>query len=117
MKRKLKFAVIPMFILLAAACTSWEQTTYQTLAASKAVIDTAGTQYNAGQLPQTQAVLTLITKARLAQTTAVDAFKQYLFIKAAGATSTNLAAQQAAVTNAVAQVAAVIVDIKALGGK
>ena len=115
--RKAKLAAIPILVLLMAACTSWEKQTYQTLAASKASIDTAADQYNAGTLPQTQQVHDLITKARQAQTMAVDAFKQYLFLKTASVPQQQLTDQQAAVTAAVGQVATLIADIKTLGGK
>jgi len=120
MKRKrnpLIFCLLaPLLALVLVGCNNWEQQTYQTLAASKAVIDTAGQQYNAGQLPQTPPVFKVITDARTAQTTAVDAFKEYLYLKASGATTTDLQAQQQAVTNAVANVGKLIADIKTLKG-
>ncbi len=119
--RKLKKVRLAAIVLIAvaglAACTNWEQRTYQTLAASKAVIDTAANEYNAGQLPQTEEVNALIVKARQSQTAAVDAFKEYLYLKAAtGTGAAVLTTQQQAVDTAVAQVTTIITDIKALKG-
>jgi len=116
MKRKLRVAALIPLLLILVACSNWEQKTYQTLAASKAAIDTAATQYNAGQLPQTTTVFNLISRARVAQTTAVDAMLEYEKLKIANSPTATLQAQQIAVTAAVTQVTLVIADIKALKG-
>jgi len=115
-KRKLRVAALIPLLLILVACSNWEQKTYQTLAASKAAIDTAAAQYNAGQLPQTTTVFNLITQARAAQKTAVDLMIQYEEMKAANDTSAQLQTQQQAVIAAVGQVATVIADIKSLSG-
>ena len=113
-----KVVLLLALALVFAACTSWEQQTYQTLAATKAVIDQAAVDYNAGVLPQTRTVHDLIEKARLAQKTAVDAFSAYAVVKVAKEPQATIEEKQQAVLNAVAAVSQVIVDIKAIkGGK
>lgn len=115
--RSHKYPLISLALVLAAAlglaaCTSWDRQTYKTLSASKAVIDQAAADYNAGQLPQTAAVRDLIAKARTAQTTAVEAFQAYAAAKLVG--SANLTARRAAVSTLVGDVTALIGQIEAV---
>ena len=66
-------AVAVLSLLLAAGCSDWERTAFQTLAASKGAVDSAVHDYNAG----------VITKARAAHNQAVDAFHAYILIRVA----------------------------------
>lgn len=113
-------------VLLAAAmlgtlglggCTSWERQTYQTLAASKAVIDQAQADYEARGIPRTEAAFATITRAKAAQQTAVDAFKNYELAKAGGSASASATAQAQTVTaQALLALPALIADVKTLYG-
>lgn len=100
----------------ASACTNWEHRTYATLNASKAVIDQAGADYNAGKLSQTKAVHDLIQAARDAQTVAVHSFESYAVAKVGGADPTELAKLQQSVMDATNAVLALVGDIKKLKG-
>lgn len=76
-----RLGVLLLLVLLSLsallACTNWERQTYQTLRASKSVIDTAATDYNAGAIVQTSTNKEAIEKARQVQSAAVVAFRDY----------------------------------------
>lgn len=98
-----------------SGCTNWERTTFQALSASKLVIDQAGVDYNSGTIPQTSANQAIITQARNAQTTAVDAMATYEEIKASvTATAAGLSSQQAVVESSLAAIVPLVAQIKAL---
>lgn len=99
--------------LCAFACSNWDQQTYQTLSASKAVIDQAAADYNAGRIAQTASARTAITKARQAQTAAVDAFQIYAAAKIAAAPDQTIAAREQAVVAAVALIPPVLAALRA----
>jgi hypothetical protein len=101
-------------VIALAACSTWEQQTYQVLSASKATIDQAAADYNAGTLPQTKEVNAIIAKARVAQTDAVHAFQVYASLKVAKQNAANVAAQQQAVMQAATGLAQLVTDIQAL---
>lgn len=107
-RSKATIALLP--VLLLVACTNWERTTYQTLATSKAVIDSAAQQYNSGAIPQTKTNHDIIQKAQHSQDIAVDAFKVYLFAKAGS--QGDIATLQANVTAAVTQLTLDILNVK-----
>ena len=113
-------AVMILFCLLIpacliSACSNWERDTFQALSASKAVIDQAGTDYNAGTIAKSATNEAIITQARNAQTTAVDAMATYEEIKATAASNTTgLSQQQAIVQTALAAIVPLVVEIKAL---
>src|SRR5690242_1503311 len=120
--RKRSIAVILPLLILLAACNSWEKTTFQTLAASKATIDQAGADYNAKKIPNTQAAFTAITKAREAQTGAVNAFHAYAVAKITYNNSklpgdkTALDASIAGVNAALAALPDVLTELRSLEG-
>lgn len=97
-------------------CNTWERTTFQTLSASKAVIDQAQADYEAGTITKTAQAFALINSAKKAQTAAVDAMVAYETIKASGGTSSALSTQQQVVVAALAVIPQLIVEIKALYG-
>jgi hypothetical protein len=104
-------------VACAVGCNSFERTTYQTLATSKAVIDQAQADYEARTIPHTQPVYVAITTAKQAQTTAVDAFLTYEQVKQAKGDTD---AQQQIVVVALGRLPVMIADIKAFypqGGK
>jgi len=113
-------SVIALFLLLPAlvalsGCTKWERTTFQALSASKSVIDQAGVDYNAGTILQTSTNEAIITQARNAQTTAVDAMETYEEIKTSASTTTaGLSSQQAVVETSLAAIVPLVAQIKAL---
>ena len=110
----LLIAMLPL-CLLASACSSWERTTFQSLSASKAVIDQAAIDYNTGAIPKSSTNQALITQARNAQTTAVDSMVAYEGIKTSAASNTSgLSAQQATVDAALAAIVPLVAQIKAL---
>lgn len=108
--------VLAIVMLWSAACTNWEHQTYATLNASKAVIDQAGADYNAGILSQTKAVHDLIQSARDAQTAAVQAFESYAVAKVGGSDPAQLTKLQQSVMDATAAVVSLVDDIKKLKG-
>ena len=117
MKRKhliLSVIFVGLLALLYAGCSSWERTTYQTLAASKATIDRAASDYRAGKIPQSQQTYELILKARAADTLAVDAFGAYAALKVGGGSSTALGAARAKVITVLDALSAAIGPLETL---
>jgi hypothetical protein len=113
MKRIAMLTALAM-LTLTVGCSSWEKTTYQTLSATQATINQAQTDYNAKAIPQTQAAHDTITKAAQAHNAAVDLMVTYEEAKAAGGTTASLTAAQNDVTIALANLPALITDVKAL---
>jgi hypothetical protein len=103
------------FLLLGLiACNNWERSTYQSLAASKAVIDQAQEDYESNALPHTVAAYNAINTAKAAQSAAVQAFAAYEQLKATGAEAAGLSGQQAAVEAALQRISPLIAAVKAL---
>ncbi|HEV7673079.1 MAG TPA: hypothetical protein VGQ12_00975 [Candidatus Angelobacter sp.] len=135
--------IIPAGGLLAGCVSSWDRTTYASLAASKALIDCAVAGYNhfdadirhacgadsqnATQdvafdpqtfyLPQTREAQQAVDKARQAQVTAVDAFAAYAVAKVAKDKSATLQEKQAAVVGLLEQFPALLNAVRGLMGK
>lgn len=130
---------IPTCALLAGCVSSWDQTTYASLAASKALIDCAVAGYNhfdadikhacagdpqdatfdpqAFYLPQTREAQQAVEKARQAQIAAVDAFAAYAVAKVAKDKSATLQEKQAAVVGLLEQFPALLNAVRGLMGK
>jgi hypothetical protein len=138
---------IPVCALLAGCVSTWDQTTYESLAASKALIDCAvagynhfdadirhacapnsqnGTQDGAQDaafdprvfyLPQTREAQQAVEKARQAQIAAVDAFAAYAVSKVAKDKSATLQQKQAAVVGLLEQIPALLNAVRGLMGK
>ena len=130
---------LPATALLAGCVSSWEQTTYASLAASKAVIDCAVAGYNRFDadirhacaadpqdpafdttkfyLPQTRDAQQAVEKARQAQVAAVEAFSAYAVARLGRDKTVSIAQRQAAVLEYVAQLPALLNAIRALMGK
>lgn len=96
------------------ACSNWERSTYQSLSASKAVVDQAQADYESKALPRTVLVYNAINAAKDAQTAAVQAFAAYEQLKATGAEDTRLRGQQAVVDAALQRIPPLIAALKAL---
>ena len=124
------FRIIFLMALCATlcGCTTWEQTTYKTLAASDAVINQAQADYEASAatpcatgavncLPHSAAVYNVVTKAKQIQVTAVNSMITYEEAKAVGGTTANLNGLEADVDVAIQQLPTLITDIQALYGK
>jgi hypothetical protein len=134
---------IPACALLAGCVSTWDQTTYASLAASKALIDCAVAGYNhfdadirhacaagsqnatqdaefdphAFYLPQTREAQQAVEKARQAQIAAVDAFAAYAVAKVAKDKSATLQEKQAAVVELLEQFPALLNAVRGLMGK
>lgn len=106
-----KILAIALLSLCVMGCNDFERTTFQTLSASKAVIDTAQADYEARTIPHNSCSYSIINDAKAAQTTAVNAMVIYEEEKAA---KTDLAAQTAAVTSTLVQLPLLIVQVKSL---
>lgn len=118
-----RFVAITLLSLLplcAFSCSSWERQTFNTLATSKAVVDTAAADYeNNGpkkdaskpSIPQTRCAYSIINDGRAAQTAAVNAMVVYEQLKAQKG---NTSAQEATVTADLVALAPLIADIQAL---
>lgn len=130
---------IPACTLLAGCVSTWDQTTYASLAASKALIDCAVAGYNhfdadirhacagdpedaafdpqAFYLPQTREAQQAVEKARQAQIAAVDAFAAYAVAKVTKNKSATLQEKQAAVVGLLEQFPALLNAVRGLMGK
>jgi len=100
-------------------CNDFERKTYQTLSASKSLIDQAQIDYEAGTLPHTQASYDAINKAKDAQTTAVRAFQVYEAAKLAVNQNSDVTAQIAALNSALSNLGPAVAGVKHiyLGGE
>lgn len=107
-----RIAAVFLFCIVAAGCNDWERTTFQSVAASKAVIDQAQVDYEARTIPHTTCAYNLINKAKAAQTTAVDALLVYEQVKAFKG---NLSAQEGIVVQDISLVAPLITQIQTIG--
>jgi len=130
---------LPPCALLAGCVSSWDQTTYASLAASKALIDCAVAGYNhfdadirhacasdpqdaafdphVFYLPQTREAQQAVEKARQVQIAAVDAFAAYAVAKVAKDKSATLQEKQAAVVGLLGQFPALLNAVRRLMGK
>lgn len=110
----MKLARLAAFLalpLLLAGCSSFERDAFNSLSASKAVIDLAQADYTTGKIKETKCTYALINDAKAAQTTAVDGMLAYETVKAAKG---DLAAQSAAVTVDIAAIVPLVAEIKVL---
>ena len=87
-------------------CNSFERNTFNSLSASKAVIDLAQKDYTAGMIKQTTCTYTVINDAKAAQTVAVNAMLVY--------ETSKTSAQETAVGLAVADIVPLLAQIKTL---
>jgi hypothetical protein len=133
-------AIIPASGLLAGCVSTWDRTTYASLATSKALIDCAVAGYNhfdadirrvcAGDaardpgfdakvfyLPQTREAQQAIEKARQAQVAAVEAFAAYAVAKVAKDRTATLQEKQAAVIGYLVQFPTLLGAVRGLMGK
>jgi hypothetical protein len=132
-------AVLPAALLASGCVSSWEQTTYATLATGKALIDCAVAGYNhldgdirnacstnpgdpafnpsTFYIPQTRDAQQAIEKARQAQTACVEAFAAYATAKVGKDSTVSLADKEAAVTSYLAQLPSLLNAVRALIGK
>jgi hypothetical protein len=107
---------LPLLLVLVLAgsltgCNTWERDTFNTLAASNAVINQAEADYNAKTIAQSRCAYALINDGKAAQTIAVSAMIVYEQEKSAGV---SLTAQTATVTADLAALPALVAQIKAL---
>jgi hypothetical protein len=132
-------AILPATALLSGCISSWEQTTYSSLAASKALIDCAVAGYNHFDadirhacaadpqdpafdptkfyLPQTREAQQAVEKARQAQVAAVEAFAAYAVAKVGKDKSVSVQQKQAAVLEYLQQLPALLGAIRTLMGQ
>ncbi|MBZ5490711.1 MAG: hypothetical protein LAO76_07250 [Acidobacteriia bacterium] len=133
---------IPACALLAGCVSSWDQTTYEPLAASKALIDCAVAGYNhfdadirhvcadsqdgtqdaafdprVFYLPQTREAQQAVEKARQAQIAAVDAFAAYAVAKVAKDKAATVQEKQVAVIGLLEEFPALLNAVRGLMGK
>jgi hypothetical protein len=107
----MKRILVVSLLLLVAGCSNWERQTFQTLSASKAVLDQAQADYTTRTIPQTHCAEAIINDGKAAQTAAVDAMVVYEQLKA---TKGSLTAQTVIVTADLATLAPMVVQIQAL---
>jgi hypothetical protein len=131
--------VLPASALLAGCVSSWDQSTYESLAASKALIDCAVAGYNhfdadirsscaanpqdaafdpqTFYIPQTGAAQQAVEKARQIQVAAVEAFAAYAVAKVGKSDTATLQAKEAAVITYLNQLPALVSAVRGLMGK
>lgn len=97
--------------VMLTGCTDFERTTFNTLAASQAVINQAENDYEAKTIPQTVCAYAVINDSKAAQTAAVQAMVIYEQLKSAGS---SLTAQTVTVTADLVTLPILVVDIKNL---
>ena len=97
-----------------AGCDSFERTAFNSLSASKAVIDQAQDDYQAGAIPKTSAAYTAILDLKAVQATGVQALETYDALLQAKASSSTLSAQQAVVQVALNKLPALVAAVQAL---
>ncbi len=100
-----------VLLLLVAGCSSFERNAYNTLSASKAVIDQAQADYTTRTIPRTHCAEAIINDAKAGQTVAVNAMVVYEQLKV---TKADLTAQAAVVTSDLAALAPLVVQIQQL---
>ena len=108
MKKILTFALLAFCVV---GCTDFERSSFQTLSASKAVIDTAQADYEARTIPHNTCSYTIINDAKAIQVSAVNAMVVYENEKAAKA---DLTAQTQVVTDTLLKLPLVIAQVKTL---
>jgi hypothetical protein len=129
-------ALLPGIMATSGCYNSWEQSTYATLSAGKAVIDCAVAGYNHFDadirhacttspddpafdpaqfyLPQTRAAQQAIEKARQVQVACVEAFAGYAVARVAKDKSASIADKQSLVAGYLAQLPALLDAVRAL---
>lgn len=132
-------AIIPAGVLLTGCVSSWDRTTYESLAASKALIDCAVAGYNhfdadirhacaadpddpafdprTFYLPQTRDAQQAVEKARQVQIAAVEAFAAYAVAKVGKDKTATVQEKQAAVIAYLEQFPALLNAVRGLMGK
>jgi hypothetical protein len=110
MKKRFILATV-LLAMLAAGCNSWERNTFNTLAASKAVLDTAQADYEAKTIPETKCAYAIINDGKAAQTVAVNGMLTYEQLKAAKG---NVTAQEVVVTSDLVALAPLVIQVQAL---
>jgi|SRR6185437_2645305 len=111
-------ATVAALSLTAFQCGSWDQAAYETLAVSKAVVDTAAADYQTGSIERTQATYEAISKAQAAQAAAVEALETYELAKAAASTAPDaLQADFASAQATLANIGPLVGAIEALDPK
>ena len=131
--------LLPLTALGTGCVNSWEQTTYASLAASKALIDCAVAGYNHFDadirhacaadpqdpafdpakfyLPQTRDAQQAVEKARQAQVAAVEAFAAYAVAKVGKDKNVSVEEKQAAILGYLTQLPALLNAIRTLMGQ
>jgi hypothetical protein len=131
--------VLPATVVMTGCLSSWEKSTYASLAASKALIDCAVAGYNRFDgdirhacaadpqdpafdpakfyLPQTRDAQQAVEKARETQVAAVEAFAAYAVAKVGKDPAVTVQEKQAVVAAYVAQLPALVNAVRTLMGK
>lgn len=131
--------VLPACSFLAGCVSSWDQTTYASLAASKSLIDCAVAGYNhfdadirnscaadaqdaafdpqVFYLPQTHDAQQAVEEARQIQVAAVEAFSAYAVARVAKDPTATVQAKQAVVTAYLGQLPTLLNAVRTLMGK
>jgi hypothetical protein len=98
-------------LVMLGGCDSFERDTFNTLAASQAVINQAQADYTAKTIPENACTYAVINAAKGTQIAAVNAMVIYEQEKAA---KTSLTAQTAVVVADIAALPAIILQVKTL---
>lgn len=112
MKRlALMLCLLPLSVSI-IGCDSFERNTFNTLSASKAILDVAQADYEGGTvIPHSACAYALINNGKAAQAVAVNAMLAYEGVKAAKG---DLAATTATVTADLVALAPIVVNVQAL---
>lgn len=99
-------AGLALSLVFLTGCDSFERNTFNTLSASKAVLDEAQADYEARKIPKTACAKSIIESGKTAQTTAVNGFLDYEKAKTTSA--------QAVVVTELASLAPLVIQVKSL---
>ncbi|HXF12240.1 MAG TPA: hypothetical protein VN517_03745 [Terriglobales bacterium] len=108
---KTRTLAITLLAFCVLGCTDFERTSFQTLSASKAAIDTAQADYEARTIPHNACSYAIINDAKGIQTAAVDALQVYDKVRVAKG---DLTAETAVVSASLLQLAPVVVKVQSL---
>jgi hypothetical protein len=123
MKRLIGTIIGAALLLLPLSCSSFERTTFQTLSATQATLNSSQALYETGCpapagvtgcIPHDQIAFTAITKAKAADVLAVNAMVVYEQEKATSSSASVLLAQEQVVLSELAQIPSLLVAINTL---
>lgn len=111
MKKIISILFLAIATVTLTGCPNFDRDTFNTLAVSNSVLETAQVDYETGKLPHNTCVYTLINKGKTAQGVAESAFLDYYNTEKAKGDTTQL---QSAVVTDLSAIAPIVASIKSI---